>query len=44
MALAFAPLSILKSLEINEPSVVSKSFPEFWKKLKDVGVSVDFYN
>ena len=44
MALAFAPLSILKSLEINEPSVVSKSFPEFWKKLKDVGFSVDFYN
>ena len=42
MALAFAPLSILKPLEINEPSVVSKSFPEFWKKLKDVGFSVDF--
>ena len=44
MALAFAPLSILRSLEINEPSVVSKSFPEFWKKLQDVGFSVDFYN
>ena len=44
MALAFAPLSILKSLEISEPSVVSKSFPEFWKILQDVGFSVDFYN
>ncbi len=44
MALSFAPLSILKSLEINKPSVVSKSFPEFWKILQDMGFSVDFYN
>ena len=44
MALAFAPLSVLNSLEINDPSVVSKSFPEFWEKLKELGFLVDFYN
>ena len=44
MALSFAPLSILKSLEINNPTVVSKSFPEFWKKLQDLGFSVKFCN
>ena len=44
MALAFAPLSVLNSLEISDPGVVSKSFPEFWQKLKELGFLVDFYN
>lgn len=30
MAMAFAPLSLLCEIEIEEPSVVRKSYPEFW--------------
>ncbi len=30
MALAFAPLSILVSIEIKNAEVVSKSYPDFW--------------
>lgn len=37
MAMAFAPLALKTSLLINEAEVVSKSFPTFWKDLKDIG-------
>jgi len=37
MAMAFAPLALKTSLFINEAEVVSKSFPTFWKDLKDIG-------
>jgi len=40
MALAFAPLSLLSPVSINNPQVVSKSYPHFWRDLRDAGFSV----
>lgn len=40
MAMAFAPLSIITPIEIEEAEVVSKSFPDFWQALKTLGFSV----
>jgi 3-phosphoshikimate 1-carboxyvinyltransferase len=38
MALAFAPLALkVPSLEIEDPEVVAKSYPEFWDHLAAVG-------
>ncbi|MGB0260124.1 MAG: 3-phosphoshikimate 1-carboxyvinyltransferase [Flavobacteriaceae bacterium] len=37
MAMAFAPLGLLVPITINEPDVVSKSYPEFWSDLEDLG-------
>jgi 3-phosphoshikimate 1-carboxyvinyltransferase len=38
MAMAFAPAAIVTGkLSINEPSVVSKSYPGFWNDLKSAG-------
>jgi|TARA_B110000881_G_C18597217_1_gene532320 3-phosphoshikimate 1-carboxyvinyltransferase len=34
MAMAFTPLAIFKPIIINNPDVVSKSFPDFWDHLK----------
>lgn len=42
MAMAFAPLALETSLMINDPNVVSKSYPSFWKDLKTIGFSIDF--
>jgi 3-phosphoshikimate 1-carboxyvinyltransferase len=33
MAMAFTPLALLKPIIINNPKVISKSFPSFWKTL-----------
>ncbi len=38
MAMAFAPLALKTSLQINDAEVVSKSFPEYWDVLKDLGI------
>ncbi len=35
MAMAFAPLALLTSITINNPEVVSKSYKDFWKDLKE---------
>ena len=43
MAMAFAPLGLLTSFTINEPDVVSKSFPDFWKNLCTLGFNIDQY-
>jgi len=41
MALAFAPLCIItKRLEIKNPKVVSKSYPNYWKNLKEAGFKI----
>ena len=41
MAMAFAPVSlILGKIIINEPQVVSKSYPSFWNDLKKAGFEV----
>ena len=37
MAMAFAPLAIKTPLVIKDADVVSKSYPDFWNDLKDVG-------
>jgi 3-phosphoshikimate 1-carboxyvinyltransferase len=37
MAMAFAPLALKTDLTINEAEVVSKSYPDFWKDLQQVG-------
>ncbi len=39
MAMSFAPLSIVyKSINIKDPMVCKKSFPNFWNELKKVGI------
>lgn len=41
MALAFAPLSIItKELVIEDPDVVKKSYPDYWKNLEEAGFVV----
>ncbi|NME67343.1 3-phosphoshikimate 1-carboxyvinyltransferase [Flammeovirga aprica] len=37
MAMAFAPLSLLGELDIEEPGVVAKSYPSYWEDLKNAG-------
>ncbi|MEL6122427.1 MAG: 3-phosphoshikimate 1-carboxyvinyltransferase, partial [Bacteroidota bacterium] len=41
MAMAFAPLALLSPIEINKPEVVSKSYPEFWDHLEELGFLID---
>ncbi|UIR54559.1 3-phosphoshikimate 1-carboxyvinyltransferase [Sphingobacterium sp. SRCM116780] len=42
MAMAFAPLSLIfKSIKIEEPHVVEKSYPDFWKHLADQKFIID---
>ena len=40
MAMSFAPLALLNPIEINNPDVVKKSYPDFWKDLEKVGFNV----
>jgi 3-phosphoshikimate 1-carboxyvinyltransferase len=41
MAMAFAPLAILMGeVLVNDPMVVTKSYPDFWQDLKKAGFSV----
>ena len=40
MAMAFAPLALLTSFSINEANVVSKSFPDFWLNLSELGFNI----
>ena len=40
MAMSFAPLVCeLGQIQLNDPSVVNKSYPEFWEDLKKAGIS-----
>jgi len=42
MAMAFAPLaSCGKVIRINDPEVVTKSYPSFWNDLKEAGFQID---
>lgn len=43
MAMAFAPLGLKTTLQINDAEVVSKSYPQFWEDLKSIGFSVRGY-
>ena len=40
MAMAFAPLSLITDIIINDSEVVSKSYPGFWTDLKKLGIQV----
>ncbi|MCQ2225796.1 MAG: 3-phosphoshikimate 1-carboxyvinyltransferase [Paludibacteraceae bacterium] len=45
MAMAFAPLAMVKgSVWVNHPMVVTKSYPEFWEHLKQVGFEIEEMN
>jgi 3-phosphoshikimate 1-carboxyvinyltransferase len=39
MAMAFAPLSLIAPITIENPEVVKKSYPKFWEDLEEVGFS-----
>ena len=39
MAMAFAPLALLGPLTIQEPGVVRKSYPSYWRELAKVGLA-----
>ncbi len=40
MALAFAPMSLVMPISINNPQVVSKSYPHFWQDLIQAGFHI----
>lgn len=42
MAMAFAPLALQFSVGINDPMVVTKSFPSFWEDIEKMGVLAEF--
>ena len=42
MAMSFAPLALLSPIQIRNPKVVSKSYPNFWNDLKTLGFQVAF--
>lgn len=41
MAMAFAPLGMLGSIQIAEPEVVVKSYPDFWHDLEQLGFQIE---
>ena len=43
MAMAFTPLALLKPIIINNPKVISKSFPSFWTTLSKLCFEVSEY-
>ena len=40
MAMAYAPLALLNPLEIEEPDVVKKSYPDYWRDLEHAGFTM----
>jgi len=40
MAMAFAPLAILNEIKIIKPEVVSKSYPDYWQHLEEMGFEI----
>ena len=44
MAMSFAPLAVCKPIIINNPGVVTKSFPDFWNHLKAMNFLVSKKN
>jgi 3-phosphoshikimate 1-carboxyvinyltransferase len=42
MAMGLAPLATIMDLQIEEPSVVDKSYPDFWNDMKSVGFHIQF--
>ena len=44
MAMAFAPLALRDAIDIEHPSVVGKSYPDFWAHLADAGFQMESYD
>src|SRR6185312_2009162 len=43
MAMSFAPLALsCNNIEIENPTVVEKSFPHFWDELKKIGFTIQY--
>ncbi len=42
MAMAFAPISMARRITIENPDVVRKSYPDFWKDLESIGIQMEF--
>ena len=40
MALAFAPISLVRPIVINNPQVVTKSYPHYWSDLQKAGFTI----
>ena len=40
MAMSFAPVAMVNEIKINNPHVVSKSYPDFWNHLKSAGFEI----
>ncbi|YBU89267.1 MAG: 3-phosphoshikimate 1-carboxyvinyltransferase [Candidatus Walczuchella monophlebidarum] len=40
MAMSFAPLALYRSMIIQNPNVVEKSYPNFWRDIKQLGFSL----
>ena len=40
MAMAFAPLALKRTIQIEDAEVVSKSFPTFWNDLRSIGFEI----
>ncbi len=43
MAMAFAPVCAVRKITIDDPDVVQKSYPAFWKDLQSVGITYMSY-
>lgn len=41
MAMAFAPIACVTGIEIEEPDVVNKSYPDYWKDLSAIGFEME---
>jgi 3-phosphoshikimate 1-carboxyvinyltransferase len=41
MAMSYAPLALLNNVKIENPEVVIKSYPDFWRDLTDVGFEIE---
>lgn len=41
MAMAFAPLSMIMDVTIENPDVVEKSYPEFWNEVRKIGIEIE---
>jgi 3-phosphoshikimate 1-carboxyvinyltransferase len=40
MAMSFALIGLRNGIKIKDPECVAKSFPQFWEKLKEIGVEI----
>ena len=44
MALSLAPMGLIVPISINDPNVVTKSFPAYWNNLTQLGFDLNFLN